>query len=142
LSLSTEIGYQRREYSEDTWSLELRPIIDKELGKWYLAFNPTLEKSLKGLNKNSGFEFAPNVKVSYNVNKKVGIGIEYYGGVGPVGNFDPKKDQEHQFFPAIDLYTSPNWEFNMGVGVGVTRSSEHLIAKVIVGRRFEFGKKH
>jgi hypothetical protein len=140
LSLSAEFGYQRRKFSEDTWTLELRPIIDKEIGKWYMSFNPTVEKSFKGVNKHNGFEFSPNVKVSYNVTKKVGAGIEYYGGLGPIGNFDSRKEQEHQFFPVIDLYTSPKWEFNMGVGIGVTPSTEHLIAKFLVGRRFEFGK--
>src|SRR5262249_17996773 len=30
LSLSTEIGYQSPSYSEETWSIEIRPIIDKQ----------------------------------------------------------------------------------------------------------------
>ena len=29
VSLSTEIGYQRAVYSPDTWTWEIRPIIDK-----------------------------------------------------------------------------------------------------------------
>ena len=32
VSLSTEIGYQRYPYSPDTWTWEIRPIIDKKLG--------------------------------------------------------------------------------------------------------------
>ena len=35
LSLSTEIGYQRPLYSGDTWTVEIRPIIDQKLGRWY-----------------------------------------------------------------------------------------------------------
>ena len=46
VSLSTEFGYQRPAYSEDTWTLEIRPIVDKTIGKWYLAFNPTIERAL------------------------------------------------------------------------------------------------
>src|SRR5271165_1744159 len=42
VSLSTEIGYQRRVFSADTWTWEIRPIIDKKIGPWYLAFNPAL----------------------------------------------------------------------------------------------------
>src|SRR5438105_4691849 len=30
VSLSTELGYQQRKFSEDTWTWELRPIIDKQ----------------------------------------------------------------------------------------------------------------
>ena len=40
VSLSLEAGYQRARFSADTWTLEIRPIIDKQIGPWYLAFNP------------------------------------------------------------------------------------------------------
>jgi len=37
VSLSTEIGYQRPQYSPDTWTWEIRPIVDKSVGRWYFA---------------------------------------------------------------------------------------------------------
>jgi hypothetical protein len=141
LSLSQEIGYVRRKFSEDTWSWEIRPIIDKDFKRWYVAFNPALERSLKGPGTKRGFEFSPNLKVSYSVTKKVDAGLEYYGALGPLSGFDSKRDQQHQIFPAIDLNVSPKWEFNFGVGVGLTRSTDHLIFKMIIGRRFTFGHK-
>jgi hypothetical protein len=36
---------------------------------------------------------------------------------------------------------SPKWEFNFGVGIGMTGGSDHLIVKMIIGRRFVFKKK-
>ena len=42
VSLSTELGYQRAVYSPDTWTWEIRPIVDKSIGRWYLAVNPAL----------------------------------------------------------------------------------------------------
>src|ERR1700693_2704598 len=48
VSLSTEIGFQRSAYSTDTWTWEIRPIIDKTLGRWDLAFNPAFERTLPG----------------------------------------------------------------------------------------------
>ena len=33
VSLSTEVGYQRAVYSPDTWTIEIRPIVDKTYGK-------------------------------------------------------------------------------------------------------------
>lgn len=138
VSISQEIGYQRRKYSTDTWTYELRPIIDKQMGRWYVAFNPALEKSIHGTAANQGFIFSPNIKVSYDFTKKVTGGIEYYGSVGPITGFDPVAQQQQQIFPAIDLNLSPKWEFNFGVGVGVTRSTDHLIAKMILGYRFDF----
>ena len=64
------------------------------------------------------------------------MGVEYYGSLGPVTHFDPGGDQQHLIMPAIDLNFSPDWEFNCGVGIGVTHSTDHLIVKMIVGRRF------
>ena len=136
VSLSTEVGYQRRAFATDTWTLELRPIIDKQLGPWYLSFNPTVDRALKGPDASRGFEFSPNFKVSYNLTRTVAAGLEYYGSLGPLGNFDPLREQQQQIVPAIDLNVSPDWEFNFGVGVGVTHGTDHLLVKMIVGRRF------
>jgi len=141
VSLSQEIGYQRRRFAEDSWDYELRPIIDKKLGGWYFAFNPAFERALHGLNVDKGWGFSPNVKISYDFTKKIAGGVEYYGSIGPIiPSFDPTVQQSHQIFPAIDLNLSPDWEFNFGVGVDVTDSSDHLIVKCIVGRRFSWGR--
>jgi len=119
LSLSTEIGYQRRNFSADTWTWEVRPIIDKKLGRWYLSFNPTVDRSFHGASENQGWSFSPNAKVSFDFTKKIAGGIEYYGALGPITDFDRLHDQQQQIFPSIDLNVSPNWEFSFGVGVGL-----------------------
>jgi hypothetical protein len=142
LSISQEIGYQRRKFAEDSWNYELRPILDKKLGRWYFDFNPTFDRALHGLNTGKGWEFSPNVKVSFDFTKKISGGFEYYGALGPVSNFDPISQQSQQIFPVIDLNVSPDWEFNFGAGVDVTNSADHLIVKCIVGRRFTWGKGH
>jgi hypothetical protein len=67
LSLSSELGYQRRVYSTDTWTVEIRPIIDAQLGRWYLAFNPTFARAIEGPGAVRGWEFTPAAKVSYEV---------------------------------------------------------------------------
>src|ERR1700745_3693217 len=41
--MTLEIGAQRAAYSPDTWALEIRPIIDKKIGRWYFSLNPTLD---------------------------------------------------------------------------------------------------
>src|SRR5579864_164012 len=139
VSISNEIGYQRRAFSPDSWTWEVRPIVDKKLGPWYLSFNPTMDKSLHGLNVPQGWVFSPNAKVSYDFTKVVAGGVEYYGSLGPVGNPDPVANQQQQVFPAVDLNISPDWEINFGVGWGLTRSTDHLIIKGIIGRRFNWG---
>jgi len=136
VSLSQEIGYQRAAFSPDTWTWEIRPIIDKKLGPWYMSFNPTLDRSFHGPSVNKGVEFSPNVKVSYDFTKKIAGGLEYYASYGSLAGFDALRDQQQQFFPAIDLDLAPEWEVNFGVGIGTTRSTDHLIVKCIIGRRF------
>ena len=85
VSISNEIGYQRARFSPDTWTWEIRPIMDKQMGRWYLSFNPTFDRSFHGPSVNQGFTFSPNVKVGYDITKKVNAGIEYYGDYGDVG---------------------------------------------------------
>ena len=136
LSISNEIGYQRPNFSLDTWTWEIRPIIDKKIDKWYFAFNPTFDLSLHGPESPRGLEFSPNFKFSYDVTKKVAAGIEYYGSYGPVTGFDPVRNQEQQILPAVDIDFGKRWEFNFGVGVGVTQATDHLLVKAILGYRF------
>jgi hypothetical protein len=136
LSLSMEFGYQRPRFSADTWTWEIRPIIDKKIGKFYWSFNPTFDKSFRGPSQNTGYVFSPNAKFSYDVTKKVAAGMEYYGSVGSLTGLDAIRDQEHLLVPAVDIDFGKNWEFNFGVGVGVTQATDHLLVKAILGYRF------
>src|SRR5438105_243855 len=133
VSLSTELGYQRRAFSTDTWTWEIRPIIDQKVGRWYWSFNPAVEKSLKGDNSGSGFGFIPAAKVSYDVTSRVAAGLEYYGDIGPISRIDPPRQQQHLIFPVIDVDFGPRWEFNVGVGAGPTPSTDRLISKMVLG---------
>jgi hypothetical protein len=142
VSVSTEIGYQRPLYSRDTWTWEIRPIIDKQLGPWYLALNPALERSWHGPGVAEGVEFTPAVKASYRVTKRLQAGFEYYGTTGSITSWDSLSDQQHQLMPTIDYDFGPEWEFNFGVGIGMTRSTDHLLIKAIVGRRFNVNWPH
>lgn len=140
LSFSAEVGYQKRTYSEDDWTLELRPIIDKKLDKLYMTFNPVFGKAIHGLNSGGGFVFSPNFKVSYDVTKKIAPGLEYYGSLGVLNNLLPTDQQQHQLFITLDLDLHPDWEFNVGYGLGFTAGTDKSILKFIVGYRLH-GKK-
>jgi len=138
LSLSAEIGYQRRQFSPDTWTLELRPIVDKLWGPWYVSFNPVLDRAIKGQTAGNGFEFSPQLKVGYEITPKISGGFEYYASLGPISGFLPLREQQQQIFPVIDLNLGPRWEFNFGVGFGLTASTDRLIVKMILGYRFDW----
>jgi len=141
LSLSTEIGYQRAVYSPDTWTWEIRPIIDKTLGRWYFAVNPAFERTFHGPDVKQGVGFSPAAKLSYDFTRQISGGFEYYGDYGRLFDFDSLHYQQQQLFVVTDLNVSPVWEINFGVGIGPTASTDHLIVKGILGRRFNWGKK-
>lgn len=137
LSLSLEAGFQKARYSSDIWTLEIRPVIDKTFfKKLYIALNPVFDKSFKGQTQSQGLVFSPNVKIGYDITKVVNMGFEYYGTLGPLNAIYSGRDQFQQIFLVTDLSFNPKWELNAGIGEGFTPSSEKLVFKVILGRRF------
>jgi hypothetical protein len=136
VSISFEYGFQKAQYSANTETLEIRPIIDKKWKGLYVALNPALDQSFKGPDQNRGLIFSPNVKVSYDVYKVIALGVEYYGSDGPFLKYDPIQQQQQQVFIAIDLNFGLQWEFNAGYGRDFTNSTDRSIFKVILGKRF------
>ena len=119
----------------------MRPIIDKQWQKWYASFNPTLGISLKSQYDKSTPVFEPNIKIYYNLLKNAGVGIEYYGEIGYLNDFEKFPEQSHAVFITYDMLNNPNWEFNMGVGIGLTSSTDPFVFKVILGRRINWHQK-
>ncbi len=138
-SLALEAGYQRPPYALDIWTMRLRPIFDKQLGRCYIALNPVFDWSLRGQYGSDGAGFAPSVKFSYAFNKYVAGGLEYYGNYGRVEDIASFHNQQQEFFPTIDLNVSPDWEMNFGVGIGVTTHTDDWIWKANISRRFDWG---
>lgn len=139
VSLSTEFGFQRKEYSADTWSIEIRPIIDKQYKNFYIAFNPTLGIGLKGMNKDHTPGFEPNLKLAYTI-KKVDLGLEYYGDIGPLNQIPGISQQQHALFVVADLNIDPKWEINIGPGWGLTPATDGFVFKLLVGGRITWKK--
>ncbi len=141
VSLSAEIGYQDQNYSPDTWNVELRPIIDKQWNKFYACINPTLGFSLKGVDKSSIPVFEPNIKLSYSFFKTAALGIEYYGGMGQINEFNPSPEQSHALFFVYDLLNNNDWELNVGPGFGLTKATDGLVFKILAGRKIQWHHK-
>jgi hypothetical protein len=138
-SLSTEFGYQKREYSTETWNIEVRPIIDKQWKNFYVSFNPTFGIALKSDSNIHTPAFEPNLKASYTI-RKVALGVEYYGDVGVLNDVPNVSEQSHALFIVADLYFDPRWEINFGPGFGLTKNTDDLVFKIIIGRRINWKK--
>jgi len=137
ISVSVEFGFQQAEFEANTRTLEIRPILEHEQGRFYLSINPVVAKALKGPDSDQTFEFEPSVKATWNVTPIIAAGVEYYGATGPITDFEPGRDQAHMIFPVIDLDVSPDWELNFGVGRGITEASQRWVIKGIVGYQFK-----
>lgn len=134
LSLGTEVGYQKAAFFGDQWMAEIRPIIDKQFGKCYFAMNLTMDVGLDKGQKHEA-DFNPSLKAFYDLSEKVSLGFEYYTALGAVKNFDPVKMQKQLLFGALEWDLGPEWEFNAGLGYGLTPASDKWIFKLILGYR-------
>ena len=141
-SISFEGGFVKDGYDPDIWTLEIRPIIDKQLGPVYLALNPVVDLTFVGADAGRGAIWAPDFKFSYQIGKVWAYGIEYYGSWGPITHFDPIREQQHQLAICVDADFDPRWEFNAGYVFGLTPAIDRSIFKVILGRRFGGARHH
>jgi hypothetical protein len=137
VSVSFEYAWNRPHFDPNSQTLEIRPIFERQDGRLYLSINPDLSVAIKGPDSDSAPAFEPNMKIGWDFTKIISGGLEYYAETGPVKHFDKLSDQHHILLPAIDLNVSPDWEFNFGVGRGLTNTSEHWVVKAIVGYRFK-----
>jgi hypothetical protein len=141
LSLSSEFGWVSKAFDANSWTAELRPIVDQTVGKLYWSVNLALGWAVAGPDAGLGVEgvnVSPNVKLSYELHPKVAAGLEYYGSSGTLARTLPMTEQSHLVYPTLDLMLAPEWELNVGYGIPLAGSGDHSILKVIVGRRFPF----
>jgi hypothetical protein len=136
VSISTEVAFPQPQYDANSATLEIRPIIEKTLKRVRLSFNPVVGRALRGPDTDEGFDFEPGAKFAYFLTRKVNVGLEYYGSTGAIADPLPIGQQQHLFFPSLDVYFSENLMMNFGIGFSATGVNEKLIPKMRIGYRF------
>ena len=118
------------QFDDDQLELELRPIIEKDIGRFSIVLDPQFEKPIfTGPNKNKGFEFGYANGIYYRWMRYLSPGVEFYGAVGDIDDNDPLSTQQHYIFPVIWGELPHGIEYNVGPGFGLTRGSDHVIVK-------------
>lgn len=135
LSLSTEVGFPNTTYEENQTTFELRPIVEKRIGKVQVDVNPTLTRALRGPGSHVGWEFEPAVRIAY-LGKRLEPSLEYYGATGPIRDVLPVHEQSHQFYPGWDLKITENIVWNFGIGFNATTQGDQLVYKTRIGILF------
>jgi len=126
--LNFELSYNKPYWESSRYSGEMRPIIGAHLGRFDLILNPILDTQFNGLGK---MDFAPAVRVAYNLNDKVAVALENYSDFGPLEHFQSSSEQAHTLFAVVD-YGSGSNGIEFGVGHGLTAASDSLVLKLML----------
>ncbi len=131
-----EFDYMRRAAEENPMNLELRPIVGASYKGFRLVTNLAIEKPFSGPQTHRGIQFEPSGELVYDLNRWVSPALEYYGDMGPIQPLAKVEEQQHFIVPTLNFHFIPRLELNFGVGFGVTRASNGVFLKSIVGWTF------
>jgi hypothetical protein len=131
-----ELDYMRRAAEENPLSLELRPIVEKRLGPLLVVVDLVFEKPFNGPGTHKGMTFAPSGEITYDLFRWLTPAVEYYSDMGAIEHLPGIKHQQHFIVPALNFDLIPQLELNLGVGFGLTRASNGVFLKSIVGWTF------
>jgi hypothetical protein len=125
LSLSVEIGFPQLLYEPNHVTLEIRPIIDKKVGRWRLSVNPDLTFAFDGPGAKEGMGLEPELMIAYDaVPDQLMLMVEYFTALGPAHHLLPSDEQAHLIYPQIEYSFSEALTVNAGVGLGLTDASD------------------
>ena len=134
---NVELSLLPERYDRNRWGAELRPIVAWENPLWLFAINPIFGIPLAGPDSGGGPTFEPAAMAKLKIARAVGVGVEYYGSLGPISKPDATNDQLHYIYEVVDLLCVPHFELNLGVGEGLTPASNGFVAKAIAGYSWE-----
>lgn len=126
--VNLELARVERSGEASFWSVELIPILGYRLDRWHLVANLGLDKAISGSSRETSFQ--PAAKVAYRAFRKNWFGLEYYVDAGPLRNPLPHSEQSHVLYVAWDGRIGKS-EMNLGIGRGLTDSSDRWVLKII-----------
>jgi hypothetical protein len=131
-----EFDYVRQAAEQNPLTLELRPIVGTSFKGFRLVGNFAFVDPFSGPGAHRGFQFNPSGELIYKLNRWLSPAVEYYGDMGSIQPLAKVQEQQHFIVPALNFDFIPQLELNLGVGIGVTRASNGVFLKSIVGWTF------
>ncbi len=132
-----ELDYMRFAAEENPLSLELRPILESRIRRFDIIANLAFEKPFSGRGTHQGVQFTPSGEIEYDhLFRWLSPAVEYYGDMGALQYLPGVQKQQHFIVPAANLELNPRLEVNLGVGFGLTRASNGVFLKSILGWTF------
>lgn len=127
-----ELSNTTPKFAQTRFGLEIRPIVGLRNAEWEFIVNPIVDI---GFGKYGQADFAPAVRLARKLDKDLFVGLEYYADFGEIGRFGKVSDQQHTLFAVTDFKLGV-FDVNLGIGYGLTPSSDRLVMKTIVGYAF------
>jgi hypothetical protein len=129
LGLVAEFSFQQTAYEANSNRVEIRPILEKKLGRFQLDLNPVFERALHGPGVPQGWSFEPAFRVAYELNQRFSPSFEYYSDDGSFPSLRPVNQQIHHLYPGGDLKLTRKLLWNFGIGIGLTSAGDRLVYK-------------
>jgi len=128
--VNTEYAWLEEGFEPGTRKLELRPILGWRSAQWLLAVNPILSWQLNGPERSGRPDFNPAFKVARSVTQDLALGLEYYAGLGPLGQPLPGAEQAHTLYLALEYERGPI-PLHFAIGRGLNSATDRLTLKAI-----------
>jgi hypothetical protein len=118
------------QFDDNELEFEIRPIMEKDFGRFTVDVEPIFETTLDGVDQGEGVKLGYVAGLYYRWFPKLSPGLEFYGGSGLIGEFDPLREQQHYAFVVLRGKELPGGiNYNCGVGAGLTPDSDRIIVK-------------
>jgi hypothetical protein len=135
LAVNVELSWLPAAYDVARWGGEIRPILEWHPGSWVVDLNPILSFAFGG--PDAGVpSFDPALGVRWEFDDLLALGLEYYGGTGPLSNVRPIKNEEHYIYEQLRVLAVDRTEIQLKLGQGLTRGSNGLVLAAILGHEF------
>jgi hypothetical protein len=128
--INFEFSYNAEHWDPYRSTSEIRPILGWHLGQFDFIINPILDNTWTGV---ANLDFAPSVRLAYNVSKTWAVAAELYSDYGPVKHLVSVDQQSQQLFATLD-YKADDFNIEAGVGFGLTPSSDRWVVKLMISR--------
>lgn len=131
--VKNEINYIKDIGNTETTFYEFVPILALQLEKWRFTINPAVDVTL---NQNSTVTFSPSAKFAYHATKMIDVGMEYYADNLPIKGLYSVTQQPNTAYLVMDAKQGKS-SLNIGVGKGVTATSDNWVIKLIAALNFD-----
>jgi hypothetical protein len=140
IAIYVEYIIHNRNY-KDYEELEMRLILEKDIGPFRIDLNPIFEKKVSGSKVAEGLEFNYAVGLYYlgagdgfAVKKNFSIlpGLEFFGKMGEISDFKKLPEQRHYIFPTLGFTIGKRLFWHTGIGFGLTGACDKITFKSIL----------